>query len=101
MKSFICSTDAGDMILTVKYNQEHENFKLYLNGIQSSFSNNGLNFYSDNNSCPIKPQKQAIFAAAHKLVNYHHMWFNQADFERWFSHYWDSYSKEDLHIFFS
>ena len=52
MKSFICSTDAGDMILTVKYNQEHQNFKLYLNGIQSSFFNNGLNFYSDNNSCP-------------------------------------------------
>ena len=33
MKSFICETDNGDMILTIKYNHEYKNFKLYLHGI--------------------------------------------------------------------
>lgn len=89
MKSFICETDNGDMILTIKYNPEYKNFKLYLNGIQRK--QNGVGFYQDSGSCPVKVDRTAILQEADRLVNYHHYWSKESQhaFEKWFNKLWE------------
>lgn len=88
MKSFICETDNGDMILTIKYNPEYKNFKLYLHGILCE--QNGIKFYQDGASCPVKADRTAILQAADRLVRYHHFWTEESQlaFEKWFDKLW-------------
>ena len=88
MKSFICETDCGELVLTIKYNSEYKNFKLYLHGIHHG--PNGVEFYQHNVSCPIKADRIEILQAADRLIRYHHYWpeDNQRAFEKWFDELW-------------
>ena len=88
MKSFICETDCGEMVLTIKYNPEYKNFKLYLYGIQCG--QKGVEFYPAGTSCPVKFDRTAILQEADRLVRYHHYWTeeNQRAFEKWFDELW-------------
>ena len=89
MKSFICETENGDMILTIKYNPEYKNFKLYLHGIQRG--QNGVEFYQDSTSSPVESDRTAILQEADRLVRYHHYWTeeSQSAFEKWFDELWN------------
>ena len=88
MKSFICETDNGDMILTIKYNHEYKNFKLYLHGIQRG--QNGIEFYQDGATCPVKADRTEVLQAADRLIRRHYYWSeeNQRAFEKWFDELW-------------
>ena len=88
MKSFICETDAGEMVLTIKYNPEYKNFKLYLHHIMRK--ENGVEFHQHSASCPVEADRTAILQEADRLVRYHYYWpeENQRAFEKWFDELW-------------
>lgn len=88
MKSFICETDADEMVLTIKYNPEYKNFKLYLHGILRE--QNGVKVYPHGASCPVEADRIAILQEADRLVRYHYYWpeENQRAFEKWFDELW-------------
>ena len=92
MKSFICETDGGEMVLTIRYNPEYENFKLYLHGIQVNHNDKGnINFYKDMSTNTSKrPGRTEILQAADRLIRNHYYWpeENQRAFEKWFDELW-------------
>ena len=98
MKSFICETNNGDMILTLKYFPEFKVFKLYLHGIQNKKDETDIAVYQDGASCLVKVDRIAILHAANRIVNYHHYWTaeSQLAFEKWFDKLWkQSHSEVD------
>ena len=96
MKSFICETDCGEMIITIKFCPEYKNFALYLHGIQNDQYNTGIHFYQDKSLSSVAPNRVAILKAVNRLVSYHHYWTaeNQAAFEKWFDKLWKEFYSE-------
>lgn len=90
MKSFICETDNGDMILTIKYYPKYKIFKLYLHGIQNKKYETGIEVYQDESSCLVKADRTAILQAADRVVREHHYWTEESQFafEKWFDKLW-------------
>ena len=90
MKSFICETNNGDMILTIKYFPEFKIFKLYLHGIQNKKDETDIEVYQDGASCLVKADRTAILHAANRVVHSHHYWTaeSQLAFEKWFDKLW-------------
>ena len=95
MKSFIVETDVGQMILTLKYYPEMEKFRLFLHGVIEDKMYD-VSFYEDNRTLYIEPDRNAIFDAAKKLINYHFVWTedSQDKFHSFLWHLWKDTHKE-------
>ena len=84
MKSFICETNGGELVLTLRFDPEFQKFHIHLYGIISNFEDKtGLSFFKEKYSCPIEPNFDAIVKMAEREVGYHFVWLNDSLFKKW------------------